>query len=138
MTGVSDLTAAAVDAALLQSQIVLVEFSAEWCAACIPMRAVIEEIASERAGSADVAHVDVGLHPSVVERYGVQTLPTSVVFVDGVEARRVTGACSKRRLLLYLDEVIVEVESRPDQRSGEASNDGSSRNASSPAASIRT
>jgi thioredoxin 1 len=138
MTGVSDLTAATVDAAVVRSQIVLVEFSAEWCAACLPMRAIIEEIALERSGSAEVAHVDVGLHPSVLERYGVQALPTSVVFVDGVEARRLTGACTKRRLLQFLDEVIVEVKSRPDQRNGEASNGATSPNASSPAASIST
>jgi thioredoxin 1 len=113
VTAVARVTAATIDAVLNRSRVVLVEFSADWCAACRPMAEIIEEIAVERAGQAAVATIDVALHPDAAERFDVRSLPTSIVFVDGVAARRLLGACTKRRLLRDLDEVIVEVESVP-------------------------
>ena len=89
-------------------RIVLIEFSADWCAACQPMGAIIEQIAIERVAQAHIARVDVAAHPSLAERFDVHTLPTSIVFVEGLPSRRVLGACTKRRLFRDLDEAILE------------------------------
>jgi thioredoxin 1 len=101
------VTEATFDGAVLQAQLpVLVDFWAEWCPPCHQLSPVVEDIAAEQAGKLLVAKVDADENPGLVRRYGTLSLPSLLVFVDGVEKARIVGAVPKRRLLTELAEFL--------------------------------
>jgi thioredoxin 1 len=106
--GVATLTDATFDGAVLQARLpVLVDFWAEWCPPCKWLEPVLEEIAAEQAGRLLVARVDADENPGLVRRYGTLSLPSLLLFVDGVEQARIVGAMPKRRLLAELAEFLA-------------------------------
>ncbi|GIU84645.1 MAG: thioredoxin [Acidimicrobiales bacterium] len=85
---------------------VLVDFWAEWCQPCRMIAPILSEIAEEQAERLRVAKVNVDENPSLARRFGVQSIPTLILFKDGREVTRVVGAVPKRRLLEDLAEHI--------------------------------
>lgn len=77
---------------------VLVDFYADWCGPCKVMAPTLDEIARERAGEILVAKLDADRHPATVQRFGIRSIPTLIVFRDGAEVARETGAIAKPRL----------------------------------------
>jgi thioredoxin 1 len=78
---------------------VLVDFWAEWCGPCKTIAPVLEELAGEQAGKLRIAKVDVDENQGLARQYGVQSIPTMIVFKDGVEVHRLIGARGKAQLL---------------------------------------
>jgi thioredoxin 2 len=52
----------------------------------------LEHIARERAGKVVVAKVDTDALPEVASRFGIRGIPTMILFRDGKEANRLSGA----------------------------------------------
>ena len=101
------VTDATFEADVLRSQTpVLVDFWAEWCGPCKMIAPVLEEIAGENEGKLTIAKLNVDENPDVARRYGVLSIPTLVMFVDGVEKKRVVGFGSKRDLVAQLSEFV--------------------------------
>ncbi len=71
---------------------VLVDFWAEWCPPCRMVAPELEKIAAECAGEVIVAKVDTEALPDVAARFDIRSIPTMILFRDGREAERVTGA----------------------------------------------
>jgi len=92
---------------LQSSQPVLVDFWAEWCGPCKMLTPALDEIASEQAGRAKIAKVNVDKNPELAARYGVQAIPTLVYFAGGQERDRVVGALSKREITAKLEKLAV-------------------------------
>ena len=104
---VQTLTESTFDGTVLQARLpVLVDFWARWCPPCRWLDPVVEEIAAEQAGRLLVARVDADENPELVRRYGTLSLPSLLVFVDGVERTRLVGARPKGRLLTDLAEFL--------------------------------
>ena len=78
---------------------VLVDFWAEWCGPCKTIAPILEELAGEQAGKLQIAKVDVDENQGLARQYGVQSIPTMIVFKDGVEVHRMVGARGKAQLL---------------------------------------
>ncbi|HMK98138.1 MAG TPA: thioredoxin [Acidimicrobiales bacterium] len=81
---------------------VLVDFWAEWCGPCKLVEPVLEEIASENEGRLRVAKVNVDDNLEVVRRFEVMSVPTLILFKDGVPQLRLVGAKGKAQLLQEL------------------------------------
>jgi thioredoxin 1 len=81
------------------TEAVVVDFWAEWCGPCKIVAPVLEEIADEHPGQLRVAKVNVDEHPGLAQQFNVMSIPTLIVFKDGVEAQRVVGAKGKAQLL---------------------------------------
>ena len=78
---------------------VLVDFWAEWCGPCKTIAPILEELSDEQAGKLKIAKVDVDDNQGLARQYGVQSIPTMIVFKDGVEVHRMVGARGKAQLL---------------------------------------
>jgi thioredoxin 2 len=81
---------------------VLVDFWAAWCGPCRAVAPELEKLASQRAGSAVIAKVDTDAQPELSARFGIRSIPTLVMFRDGLEARRISGAMSASAMAAQL------------------------------------
>ncbi len=89
------------------SGVTLVDFWAEWCGPCRMMGPVIDQVAAEYAGKALVAKVDVDECQNIAVTLGVNSIPTLIVFKDGVEVKRFVGVTGKGDLAKALDAAIA-------------------------------
>ena len=85
---------------------VLVDFWAEWCGPCKMMNGPLEELAGANAGKLSVAKLNVDENQQTAMSYEVMSIPTMIIFKDGVEKKRVVGARSKSQLENELAEYI--------------------------------
>jgi thioredoxin 1 len=85
---------------------VLVDFWATWCGPCKMVAPVLEEIATEKAGTLTVAKVDVDSNPSAARDFQVVSIPTLILFKGGKPVKRIVGAKGKAALLRELADVL--------------------------------
>ena len=81
---------------------VLVDFWAAWCGPCRVIAPTVEELAIEYKGRLKVVKVDVDQNQDIAVRYGVQSIPTLMVFKGGKMVERVLGALPKPRLVTMI------------------------------------
>ena len=82
---------------------ILVDFWAEWCGPCRIVAPVLEQIAVDYKGRARVGKVNVDEHSGIAARYGVQSIPTLLLFKQGKVVEQYIGATSKDVLIKLLD-----------------------------------
>lgn len=82
---------------------VLVDFWATWCAPCKLIAPVLEEIADEYADKITIAKIDVDENPQVARDHQVMSIPTLMVFKDGVVVHKIVGTKGKAALLRELE-----------------------------------
>lgn len=82
---------------------VLVDFYAEWCGPCKMMGPVIDEVAEEMKDSWLVCKVNVDEAPESAGKYGVQSIPTLIVFKKGEEINRSMGFKSKEAVKALME-----------------------------------
>jgi thioredoxin 1 len=88
---------------LIKSDIpLLVDFHADWCGPCKAMAPVISEVARAATGQAKVIKVDIDKSPAAANAYGVQAVPTFIIFKKGAIVWRHSGMIDKHRLLQAL------------------------------------
>ncbi len=80
------------EADVLKSTVpVLVDFWAEWCGPCRALTPTIEQLATEFAGKAKVGKMDLDSNPSTPVKYGIQAIPTVLLFKDGQVVQKFVG-----------------------------------------------
>lgn len=76
----------------------LVDFWASWCGPCRMLSPVVEQVADENP-DLHVFKVNVDDEPEIAERYGIQSIPTLIVFRGGQEVNRSVGVVPKAKIL---------------------------------------
>jgi thioredoxin 1 len=82
---------------------VLVDFYADWCGPCKALAPVLEELAEETA-DAKIVKVNVDHSPELADRYGIESIPSLVVFRGGRSVQRHRGMADKASLRRLLEE----------------------------------
>jgi thioredoxin 1 len=81
---------------VLQSPLpVLVDFWAAWCGPCRAVAPTVEALASEYAGKLKVVKLDVDEAGDVAGQFGVQSIPTLILFKGGQPVERLVGNVPK-------------------------------------------
>ena len=74
---------------------VLVDFWAEWCGPCHAVSPVLDRIVEERNGELKLVKVNIDEEQELAMRFGVQSIPTMILFKDGQPAAATIGARPK-------------------------------------------
>ena len=75
---------------------VLVDFWATWCGPCKLAEPVLEELSETYKDKVLVAKLDVDQNPAQSQKYGVMSIPTTILFKDGKEIGRNVGFSGKQ------------------------------------------
>jgi len=77
---------------------VLVDFSAEWCGPCKTMAPELKKLASEMGDKLKIIKIDIDKNPDLANRLKVQSVPTLILYKDGKQVWRQSGAMMAHQL----------------------------------------
>lgn len=85
----------------------LVDFWAPWCGPCRMMAPVLDRTAAERVMQLRVAKVNTDEQPQLAGRFGIRSIPTLILFREGRELARQSGAIDAASLSRWLDSALA-------------------------------
>ena len=91
---------------LESSQPVLVDFWAPWCGPCKMLGPTIEEISNDYAGKVRVGKLNTDEAGSIASQYGIQGIPTVILFKGGQPVDRLVGLVKKDKLAGMIDKTL--------------------------------
>ncbi len=104
---ITALTGATFDEEINSADVpILVDFWAVWCGPCRMVAPVLEQIAEEHKGKIRIHKLNVDDEPQLARRFDVMSIPTLLLFKDGVLKKRLVGAKGKGQLTAELAEFL--------------------------------
>ncbi len=85
---------------------VLIDFWAPWCGPCRMVAPTVEKLASEMAGRLRVVKVNTDENPGLMNRFGIQGIPTMMIFQGGQPVDRWTGALPEGAIRQHLRQMV--------------------------------
>ena len=85
---------------------VLIDFWATWCGPCRTIGPIVEELAVEYNDKVKFGKLDVDNNQQTAIKYGVRSIPTLLVFKDGIVKETIIGAVPKGQIVQKLNSVI--------------------------------
>ena len=93
-------------ATVANDQVTLIDLWAEWCGPCRQMTPIINELADEYAGKAQIGKLNVDENPTVPTNFNVRGIPTFLIFKKGELVGKVVGAVQKKDLEAKMKEFM--------------------------------
>jgi thioredoxin 1 len=88
---------------------VVVDFWAEWCGPCRMIAPALEEIAGSLGDKVKIVKLNVDESPATATKYGIQSIPTLMIFKNGQMASRQIGAAPKQKLEQWITAAMATV-----------------------------
>jgi thioredoxin 1 len=85
---------------------VVVDFWAEWCGPCRMIAPALEEISTSLNGKVKIVKLNVDENPKTAAKYGIQSIPTLMIFKNGQMASRQVGAAPKQKLEQWITAAV--------------------------------
>jgi len=93
---------------VLKSEVpVLVDFWAEWCGPCKALGPTIDQLADQFAGKAKIGKVDIDTNQNIAVQFGIQSIPTIMIFKGGQLKQKFVGMQSKQVLATAMEAAAV-------------------------------
>ncbi len=86
----------------------LVDFWAQWCGPCQILGPILDQIAMDFKGRARLGKVNVDENPNLAGKFGVMSIPTLILFVNGQEKERLIGVRPKEHLVQLLENSLKQ------------------------------
>lgn len=107
MSSEKTFTDASFDTDVLKSKTpVLVDFWAEWCGPCRMLGPIVERIATANQSKLVVGKMNVDENPDTPQKYGIQGIPTILLFKDGELVNQMVGFQSQENIQRAIDELL--------------------------------
>ncbi|GJP50256.1 hypothetical protein CLOM_g9394 [Closterium sp. NIES-68] len=94
------------DDMIQSADVVLVDFYATWCGPCQIVAKTLDQVSAQVGNSVKIVKVDTEKYPKLASRYGIQGLPTLMLFRKGQVIDRVEGALSAQDLLMRMNYML--------------------------------
>ena len=85
---------------------VVVDFWAEWCGPCKQIAPALEEISGSLGAKVKIVKLNVDENPQTAAKYGIQSIPTLMIFKNGQMASRQIGAAPKQKLEQWITTAV--------------------------------
>ena len=82
--------------------LLLVDFSAEWCGPCKMMPPILQEVKKKIGDPLTIIKMDVDRNPQTARQYGIQSVPTLILFQKGKVLWRQSGVVQANQLELII------------------------------------
>lgn len=90
----------------ISSDITLVDFWATWCKPCRLQAPIIDELQKEMISKIKVGKLDIDQNQEIADKYGIQSIPTMIIFKDGKPAEQFVGITSKEKLTEAINKLL--------------------------------
>jgi thioredoxin 1 len=81
---------------------VVVDFFADWCGPCKMMPPILKEVKQKAGDRATVLKMDIDKNRHYADKYGIQSIPTLIIFKNGKILWRKTGVASAGEIMQQL------------------------------------
>lgn len=86
----------------------LVDFWAPWCGPCRMVAPILEQLDEEMGDAVKIVKLNVDENQATAAQFGIQSIPTMILFKDGQPMDKIVGAYPKEVLKNYLEEKVAE------------------------------
>lgn len=81
---------------------VLVDCWAPWCGPCRMVAPILDKLAEEYRGKVKIVKLNTDENPGISSQYGIRSIPTMLIFRNGTQVNRLTGALPKQEIERHL------------------------------------
>lgn len=85
-------------------------FTAPWCPHSTKMRQALKKLAEAEKGRVQVVEVNADAHPALAEQYGLNKVPTTIFYTEGVKLRSIEGAYTSASLQKFLHSLLSRTD----------------------------
>ncbi|GGZ87184.1 thioredoxin [Algibacter mikhailovii] len=86
------------------SQLVLIDFYANWCGPCKVLAPILKEVKHELADKIKILKIDVDKNQTLAAKYQVRGVPTMILFKDGKQLWRQSGVLQKDDIVAIINQ----------------------------------